>query len=79
MIKPADISMALFGEALQVLRHIADGRCENFTSGIGACYDYGRSPGARYSSERCCDACIAHRFLTCHEVPQPEEKVIDHV
>jgi hypothetical protein len=62
--------------ALQTLRHIMGDECENFTSGLGSCYEAGRSPGAEYSSDRCCVNCIAHRFLTCGEVPR-EERHID--
>lgn len=40
--------------ALQTLRHIMGDECENFTSGLGSCYEAGRSPGAEYSSDRCC-------------------------
>jgi hypothetical protein len=62
--------------ALQTLRHIMGDECDNFTSGLGACYEAGRSPGAEYSAERCCVNCIAHRFLTCGEVPR-EDRHID--
>jgi hypothetical protein len=62
--------------AIQTLRHIMGDECESFTSGLGSCYEEGRSPGAKYTADRCCVNCIAHRYLTCGEVPR-EERDID--
>lgn len=62
--------------ALRTLQHIMGDECENFTSGLGSCYEVRRSPGAEDYADRCCVNCIAHRFLTCGEVPH-EERHID--
>jgi hypothetical protein len=62
--------------ALQTLRHLMGDKCEHFTGGLGACYRAGHSPGAQDYADRCCGPCIAHRFLTCGEVPR-EELYID--
>lgn len=60
-----------------------DNDCENFTSGIGACYEEGRSPVATYAEAGCCVPCSIHRFRTKGELPRPridiEAKVVDGV
>lgn len=61
--------------AIQTLRHIMGEECESYTSGLGSCYEEGRSPGAKYMAERCCVNCIAHRYLTCGEVPREEREI----
>lgn len=63
-------------DARRTLRFIMGDACENFTGGLGSCYKAGRSPGAEFEADACCVRCIAHRFLTCGEVPR-EDRHID--
>lgn len=46
--------------------------CENFTSGLGSCYEQGRIEGAEYSSESVCIGCMIDRFLKTGKVPGPD-------
>jgi hypothetical protein len=50
----------ILAEALALIRRDA---CENFTTGLGSCYQHGRTPDAKYGAERCCDSCIADAAL----------------
>lgn len=42
---------------------IAQGACEHFTAGPGACLRDGRSPLAAWEADRACDPCIAWAAL----------------
>lgn len=44
--------------------------CENFTSGLGSCYENDRVEGAPYSSEAVCVGCMVDRFLKTGHVPR---------
>lgn len=67
--------MSGLDEALAALRWIAGGdtpRCENYTSGIGACFTFGgRSLTAKYAADRPCAACVAHSALAAAAPPSP--------
>jgi hypothetical protein len=50
----------------EALEHIVAGaefECERLTTGIGSCFRTGWTPDAKYWSDRCCPACIAHVAL----------------
>lgn len=47
-----------------------DGACENFTTGIGSCFEHdNRTADARYGADRACSPCIAHYALECRPIP----------
>lgn len=48
---------------LRALRVIRGNACSNNTTGLGSCFRFGRTIGAKYGAERACDACIADRAL----------------
>lgn len=50
----------------KALRTIASWDCENFTSGIGSCYENDRTPDAEFTADRCCAPCIADKGLKSH-------------
>lgn len=62
-MKPFEEKLYRLREALKRVVESNQGQCENYTTGIGSCFSYGRSPDARYSAERCCNPCIAHAAL----------------
>lgn len=39
------------------------GECENYMSGIGACFRSGRTPEAEYLADRVCNSCLAYFAL----------------
>lgn len=50
-------------DPVDALRIIAARDCENYTTGLGSCYENGRTPDAKFGAERCCTACIADSGL----------------
>lgn len=54
-------------KALKRVVESNEGQCENYTTGIGSCFQYGRSLNAKYLAERCCNPCIAHAALRQEE------------
>lgn len=49
---------------LRALRVIRGSHCENTSrGGLGSCFRFGRTIGAKYLAERACNACIADRAL----------------
>lgn len=57
-------------EALLLIRNLYGGGCEHSTSGIGACFDNGRTADAHYGADRACAACIAEHALTGRRAPR---------
>lgn len=41
----------------------ASGRCQHYTSGLGACFRAGRTAEAEHLADRACTACVANYAL----------------
>lgn len=57
-------------QTLEFLHKYLD-ECENYTSGLGSCYESDRTEGAEYTSEAVCVGCMIDRFLKTNKVPGP--------
>lgn len=42
-------------------------RCESFTTGLGTCYDAGRTEDSPYTADQVCDACLIDHYLRVEE------------
>jgi len=56
-----------FGVLIASLQKLAARGCENFTTGVGSCYQNGRHETAEYLADRCCSACVADYALRAYE------------